>query len=112
MLYRFKSYTSSTIKQEKRSLLNAIEFNDDTTKSEREKALLTKALSFAQNDSTKLYSLRDTSFKLEGTLGYLALSASEVIIDGTKKPAVLIDLLLVHNSYHYVEELDKDIIIY
>ena len=99
MTYRFKSYTSSNVKSEKRSLLNAIEFNDDITKAEREKALLTKAISFAQNNSTKLYSLRDTSSQLKGILGYLALSASEVIIDETKKPAVLIDLLLVHNNY-------------
>lgn len=99
MSYKFKSYTASNIKSEKRSLVNAIEFNSDFKKAQREQALLTKALSFAQNNSTKLYSLRDSSSQLKGILGYIALSASEVIIDKDKKPVILIDLLLVNNDY-------------
>jgi len=99
MPYQFNSYSSSKVKSEKRSLLNALEFSNNYTKSQREQALLTKAISYAQNDSTKLYSLRDTSSKLKGILGLVALSASEVIIDKTKKPVVLIDLLFVNNNY-------------
>jgi len=78
-------------------------------KSEREKALLSKAMSFAQNSSTKLYSLRDTSTMLKGILGFIALSASEVIIDKSKKPVVLIDLLFVNNNYRskVYEHLDN-----
>ena len=99
MSYRFKSYTSSNVKSEKRSLLNAIEFSDDYTKAEREKALLSKAISFAGNNGSKLYTIKDTSSTLKGILGFIALSASEVMIDKTKKPVVLIDLILVDNTY-------------
>jgi len=109
MSYRFTPYTASTAKSEKRSLLNAIEFSDDYIKAEREKALLSKALSFAANNSTRLYSMRDTTGKLKGILGFIALSASEVLIDDTKKPVVLVDLLIVNNKYrsNVYEHLDN-----
>jgi len=109
MSYQFTSYSSSKLKTEKRALLNSVEFSSDYVKSEREKALLSKAISFAQNNSTKLYSLKDTSFNLKGILGFIALSASEVIIDKTKKPVVLIDLLFVNNNYrsNIYEHLDN-----
>lgn len=32
-------------------------------------------------------------------LGFVALSASEVLIDNSKKPVVLVDLLIVNNKY-------------
>ena len=99
MPYKFTPYTASTAKSEKRSLLNAIEFSEDPAKAEREKALLSKALSFASNNSTQLYSMRDTTGKLKGLLGFVALSASEVLIDNSKKPVVLVDLLIVNNKY-------------
>lgn len=99
MQYQFNSYTASKVKSEKRSLLNAVEFSINHTKAEREKALLSQAISFAGNNSTKLYSMRDTSSTLKGILGFLALSASEVMIEKTKKPVILIDLLLVNNDY-------------
>jgi len=109
MPYKFTSYTSTTAKSEKRSLLNAIEFSDNPLKAQREKALLSKALSFASNNSTKLYSMRDTTGKLKGILGFVALSASEVLIDDTKKPVILVDLLIVNNRYRskIYEHLDN-----
>jgi len=64
MPYKFTPYTASTAKSEKRSLLNTIEFSDDPDKAEREKALLSKALSFTSNNSTQLYSMRDTTGNL------------------------------------------------
>jgi len=99
MPYKFNSYSSSKIKSEKRSLLNGVEFSSDIKKAEREKALLAQAISSAQNNSTKLYSMRDTNSVLSGILGYIALSASEVMIEKSKKPVVLIDLLFVNNNY-------------
>ena len=109
MPYQFNSYTSSKVKSEKRSLLNAIEFDKDYFKAKREKALLNQAISFAGNNSTKLYSIKDTNSILKGILGFVALSASEVMIDKTKKPVVLIDLLLVNNIYRskVYEHLDN-----
>jgi len=99
MSYKFTPYTASTAKSQKRSLLNAIEFSDDVYKAQREKALLSKALSFASNNSTQLYSMRDTTGELKGVLGFIALSASEVMIENTKKPVVLVDLLIVNKKY-------------
>jgi hypothetical protein len=109
MLYKFCTYSSSKVKIEKRSLLNAVEFSDEHNKAEREKALLTQALSSTQNNSTKLYSLRDSSLYLKGILGFIALSASEVMLDDTKKPVVLIDLLFVNKKYRSTiyEHLDN-----
>jgi len=109
MPYIFTPYTASTAKSEKRSLLNAIEFSDNPLKAEREKALLSKALSFAANNSTRLYSMRDTTGTLKGILGFIALSASEVLLDDTKKPVVLVDLLIVNNKYrsNIYEHLDN-----
>ena len=109
MSYIFTPYTASTAKSAKRSLLNAIEFSDDPSKAQREKALLSKALSFAANDSTRLYSMRDTTGKLKGILGFIALSASEVLLDDTKKPVILVDLLIVNNKYrsNVYEHLDN-----
>lgn len=98
MPYKFKSYTSSKAKQEKRALLNAVEFCEDPSKAQREEALLSQALSFAQNSSTKLYTIKDTTSTLKGILGFIALSASDVMIENTKKPVVLIDLLFVTNQ--------------
>ena len=99
MPYKFTPYTSTTAKSEKRALLNAIDFSNDPIKAEREKALLSKALSFASNHSTQLYSMRDTTGTLKGLLGFVALSASEVLINDSKKPVVLVDLLIVNNKY-------------
>ena len=109
MPYTFTPYTAATAKHEKRSLLNAIEFSDNSAKGEREQALLSKALSYASNNSTQLYSMRDTTGKLKGILGFVALSASEVLIDNNKKPVVLVDLLIVNNKYRSTvyEHLDS-----
>ena len=99
MPYQFNSYSASKVKSEKRSLLNAIEFSTNYTRAEHEKALLSQAISFAGNNGSKIYTLKDTSSTLKGILGFIALSASEVMIDKTKKPVVLIDLLLVNNNH-------------
>jgi len=99
MPYYFNAYSASKVKLEKKSLLNAVEFNTSHNRAEREKALLIQAISFAGNNSCKLYTMRDTASTLKGILGFLALSASEVMIDTSKKPVVLIDLLLVNNTY-------------
>jgi len=99
MSYKFNSYSASKVKQEKRALLNAVQFSSNHEKEQREEALLSQALSFAQNNSTKIYSIRDTSSQLKGILGFIALSASDVMIENTKKPVVLIDLLFVNNQY-------------
>ena len=99
MPYKFKSYTASKAKQEKRSLLNSVNFSKDPSKAQREKALLSQALSFAQNNSTKLYTIKDTTSTLKGILGFIALSASDVMIEDIKKPVILIDLLFVTNQY-------------
>ena len=45
------------------------------------------------------YAIKDRSFILKGVLGFIALSASDVLIEKTKKPVVLIDLLFVTNQY-------------
>jgi len=103
MPYTITSYSASKVKSEKRSLLNAIEFNDNYTKQEREKALLHQAIALAGNSNTKLYTIKDSSSKLKGVLGFIALSASEVLLDKTKKPVILIDLLLVNNLYRSKE---------
>lgn len=103
MPYKITSYSSSKVKSEKRSLLNAIEFSNQYEKSDREKALLQQTIALVGNNSTKLYTLKDNSSKLKGILGFIALSASEVLIDKTKKPVVLIDLLLVNNLYRAKE---------
>lgn len=109
MPYKFKSYTASKAKQEKRALLNVVEFSNDPSKVQREETLLSQALSFAQNNSTKLYSIKDTTSKLKGILGLIALSASDVMIEDSKKPVVLIDLLFVSNQYrsNIYEHLDN-----
>ena len=109
MPYKFNSYSSSKVKSEKRSLINAIEFHSDSKKEEREQALLNQAISSAQNSSTKLYSIRDNTSTLKGILGFIALSASEVMIEKIKKPVVLIDLLFVSNIYRTTiyEHLDN-----
>jgi len=99
MAYQFTSYTPSSIAVQKRSLINAVDFSDNPSKAIREKALLSQAISYASNNSTQLYSLKDTTGILKGILGYIALSASEVMINDIKKPAVLIDLLFVNNKY-------------
>lgn len=46
---------------------------------------------------------------LKGILGFIALSASEVMLDDTKKPVVLIDLLFVNKKYRSTiyEHLDN-----
>ena len=54
MRYKFISYSTSKVKQEKRALLNAIEFHKNIDKAQREEALLSQALAYAQNNSTKL----------------------------------------------------------
>ena len=95
MPYKFKSYSASKAKQEKIALLNSVEFSSDPSKAQREEALLSQALSFAQNNSTKLYTIRDTTSALKGILGLIALSASDVMIEDTKKPVILIDLLFM-----------------
>lgn len=109
MPYKFKSYTASKAKQEKRALLNSVEFSSDSSKAQREEALLSQALSFAQNNSTKLYTIKDSSSTLKGILGVIALSASDVMIEDTKKPVILIDLLFVSNQYRSTvyEHLDN-----
>lgn len=109
MPYQFNSYSASKVKSEKRSLLNAIEFSTNYTRAEREKALLSQAISFAGNNGSKIYTIKDTTPALKGILGFIALSASEVMIDKTKKPVVLIDLLLVNNNYRskIYEHLDN-----
>jgi len=84
MPYTITSYSASKVKSEKRSLLNAIEFNDNYTKQEREKALLHQAIALAGNSNTKLYTIKDSSSKLKGVLGFIALSASEVLLDKQK----------------------------
>ena len=43
--------------------------------------------------------MRDDTKQLKGILGFIALSASEVIICEAKKPTVLIDFLFVNNRY-------------
>jgi len=97
MSIRFISYSSSKVKQEKRALLNVSSFSDDFKRARREEALLSQALSYAQNGSTKLYAVKNS--KLKGILGFIALSASEILIDDIKKPVVLIDFLFVNKQY-------------
>ena len=99
MSYTITAHDPKKIKANKRSLFNVVEFHKDHQRFEREKSLLAQAISYAQNNSTKLYSLRDDSSELKGILGFIALSASEVMINDTKKPIVLIDLLFVNNNY-------------
>jgi GNAT superfamily N-acetyltransferase len=99
MPYQFTSYSTSSVKLQKRSLLNAVEYSKENQKATREQALLHQAISFASNNSTKLYSLKDRTKTLQGILGYVALSASEIMIDKSKKPVVLIDLLFVNSKY-------------
>lgn len=99
MSYTFTKYSPTYISTHKRSLLSSVEYHSDVAREEREKALFSQALSYAQNKSTKLYSLRDDTKQLKGILGFIALSASEVIIGETKKPTVLIDFLFVNNQY-------------
>jgi len=110
MSYQFISYDDKKVKSNKRALFNVVEFHNDHQRAEREKSLLSQAISYAQNNSTKIYALRDTTSTLKGILGYLALSASEVIINDTKKPIVLIDFLFVNNKYRGKEypELDNE----
>ena len=96
---QFTSYSPKKLKLNKRSLTHAIEFHNNINRASREEALLSQAISYAINGNTKLYTLKDTSPMLKGILGVLALSASEVLIDKTKKPIILIDLLLVNNKY-------------
>jgi len=45
MPYKFKSYTASKAKQEKRALLNAVEFCSNSSKSQREEVKLPYPLS-------------------------------------------------------------------
>ena len=59
MSYQFVSYDANKIKSNKRALFNVIEFHDNHQRSEREKSLLSQAISYAQNNSTKIYALRD-----------------------------------------------------
>ena len=99
MTCQFTSYDPKKLKLNKRSLTNSIEFHSNNHRANREDALLSQAISYAINGNTKLYTLKDTSSVLKGILGILALSVSEVLIDNTKKPIVLIDLLLVNNKY-------------
>jgi len=99
MSYCILAHNPKKLKINKRSLFNVLEFHDDHQREEREKSLLSQAISYAQNNSTKLYSLRDSTSQLKGILGFLALSASEVVINDTKKPIVLIDFLLANNKY-------------
>ena len=95
----FTKYSPSYISANKRSLLASVDFHAEPKREIRERALLSQAISYAQNKSTKLYSLRDNSKQLTGILGFIALSASEVIINDTKKPSVLIDFLFVNSKY-------------
>ena len=106
---KFISYTPSTVKSNKRSFVNAVEFHTDAKRAQREQALLNQAMSYAINGSTKLYAIKDSSSKLNGILGFIALSASEVMIDDYKKPIVLIDYLFVSNKYRskVYEHLDN-----
>ncbi len=110
MPFKIISHEPKTLKTKKRSLFNVVEFHDDHHRAEREKSLLNQAISYAQNNSTKLYSLRDNTSELKGILGFVALSASEVIINDTKKPIVLIDFLFVNNNYRGKEypQLDNE----
>lgn len=110
MAYSITAHNPKKLKNNKRSLFNVVEFHNDQQRAEREKSLLSQAVSYAQNNSTKLYSLRDSASQLKGILGFLALSASEVVINDTKKPIVLIDLLFVNNKYRGKEyhELDNE----
>ncbi len=103
MSFQFTSYNPKKLKLNKRSLINAIEFHSDKDRANREDALLSQAISYAINGNTKLYTLKDTSSTLKGILGIVALSASEVLIDNTKKPIILIDLLFVNNKYRSEE---------
>jgi len=108
--YSITAHDPKKLKTNKRSLFNVVEFNDDYQRAQREKSLLSQAVSYAQNNSTKLYSLRDSTSQLKGILGFLALSASEVVINDTKKPIVLVDLLFVNNKYRGKEypQLDNE----
>lgn len=110
MNYKFISYDAKKVKLNKRAFFNVVEFHDDYNRAEREKSLLNQAISYAQHNSTKLYALRDNTLTLKGVLGYLALSASEVVVNDTKKPIVLIDFLFVNNKYRGKEytELDNE----
>lgn len=99
MPYRFTKYKPSTVRLNKRSLCNSIEFHEDYQRSQREEALFSQALSYAQNGSTKLYALKDNTKQLNGVLGFIALSVSEVVVNGTKKPTALIDFLFVNSKY-------------
>ena len=74
MPYQFNSYSASKVKSEKRSLINAIEFSSNHAREEREKALLSQAISFAGNNGSKIYTIKDTSSILKGVLGFIALS--------------------------------------
>ena len=103
MSFQFTSYNPKKLKLNKRSLVNSIEFHSDKHRANREDALLSQTISYAINGNTKLYTLKDMSSKLKGILGIVALSASEVLIDKTKKPIILIDLLFVNNKYRSQE---------
>lgn len=108
MSYSITAHDPKKLKINKRSLFNVVEFNDDYQRAEREKSLLSQAISYAHNSSTKLYSLRDNNSNLKGIVGFLALSASEVVINDTKKPIVLIDFLFVNNKYRGQEYQEFD----
>lgn len=99
MSYKFTKYEAKTVKLNKRSITYAVEFHEDHIRKQREEALFSQALSYAQNGNTKLYSLKDTTKELTGILGLIALSVSEVQIEKTKKPVALIDFLFVNNKY-------------
>ena len=99
MAYNITAHDPKKLKLNKRSLFNVVEFHNNYQRAEREKSLLSQAISYAQYNSTKLYSLRDGTSELTGILGFIALSASEVVINDTKKPIVLIDLLFVNSDY-------------
>ncbi len=92
-------------------------FSYHPVRTNREKAILLQTLSDASLDNTIVTKITNSTNKLNGTLGLVALSVGKLELDNKSFPAVIVDYLFVDNEhrnkiYKHLEEKISTLLLY
>jgi len=111
----FKLLTASSCKKSKKMIVDSFSYHPD--RGDKEKAILLQTLCDASLENTRVTKITDSSKKIKGTLGLVALSVGKLELNDKSLPAVIIDYLFVDNKhrnevYEHIGEKVSTLLLY
>jgi len=93
----FKTLSPESCKKSQQHIIDSFEYHEE--RGDREKAILAQTLSDAALRITRIAVITDTTKTITGKLGIVALSTSEIELEGAVYPCLRIDYLFVDIRY-------------